>query len=255
MATSQTTNLNLIKYGAGTDNFIRTDYNGNMDKIDAYAGTTNQAITNINNTLIPYSEDPAASDMNSITSKAGVPYTGRWAGGSTSNAPINYNQGVYYGFKSSANYETQFAIDNSGNAYIRGKTGGTWNGWSLVSNNQNRYKSYDISSYFTIATNGASSCSGHIVCSFNNVTLTLELASQPLVVGENTLGTLSKFYPTISAAVKTEGIGFHGSTSSIGDLVRIGIDNTGVIKAYSSKAQTTTLRFSITYATSDSALV
>ena len=48
MATSETTNLQLVKYGAGTDNFIRTDYNGNLDKIDTFAGTTNQAITNLN---------------------------------------------------------------------------------------------------------------------------------------------------------------------------------------------------------------
>lgn len=47
MATSETTNLQLVKYGAGTDNFIRTDYNGNLDKIDTFAGNTNQAIANV----------------------------------------------------------------------------------------------------------------------------------------------------------------------------------------------------------------
>lgn len=47
MATSETTNLQLVKYGAGTDNFIRTDYNGNLDKIDTFAGNTNQAIGNL----------------------------------------------------------------------------------------------------------------------------------------------------------------------------------------------------------------
>ena len=48
MATSETTNLQLVKYGAGTDNFIRTDYNGNLDKIDTFAGNTNEAIGNLN---------------------------------------------------------------------------------------------------------------------------------------------------------------------------------------------------------------
>lgn len=47
MATSETTNLQLVKYGAGTDNFIRTDYNGNLDKIDTFAGNTNEAIANL----------------------------------------------------------------------------------------------------------------------------------------------------------------------------------------------------------------
>ena len=51
MATSETTNLQLVKYGAGTDNFVRTDYNGNLDKIDTFAGNTNEAITNINSNL------------------------------------------------------------------------------------------------------------------------------------------------------------------------------------------------------------
>ena len=51
MATSQTTNLQLTKYGAGTDNLLRSDYNGNLDKIDTFAGNTNQAIANINNAL------------------------------------------------------------------------------------------------------------------------------------------------------------------------------------------------------------
>lgn len=47
MATSETTNLQLVKYGAGTDNFIRTDYNGNLDKIDEFAGDTSQAIAEV----------------------------------------------------------------------------------------------------------------------------------------------------------------------------------------------------------------
>lgn len=49
MATSETTNLQLVKYGAGTDNFIRTDYNSNLDKIDTFAGNTNEAIGNLTN--------------------------------------------------------------------------------------------------------------------------------------------------------------------------------------------------------------
>lgn len=51
MATSETTNLQLVKYGAGTDNFIRTDYNGNLDKIDTFAGNTNQAIATLSDQI------------------------------------------------------------------------------------------------------------------------------------------------------------------------------------------------------------
>lgn len=53
MATSETTNLQLVKYGAGTDNFIRTDYNGNLDKIDTFAGNTNEAIGTLSNLKTP----------------------------------------------------------------------------------------------------------------------------------------------------------------------------------------------------------
>ena len=45
MASSQTQNLQLIEYGAGSDNFLRTDYNGNLTKIDEFAGKTNDSLS------------------------------------------------------------------------------------------------------------------------------------------------------------------------------------------------------------------
>ena len=61
MATSETTNLQLVKYGAGTDNFIRTDYNGNLDKIDTFAGNTNEAIANM-----------ATKETGTVTKESGI---------------------------------------------------------------------------------------------------------------------------------------------------------------------------------------
>lgn len=43
---ANTTNLNLVK-PAGTDHALVSDINGNMDLIDAFAGSTNTAIANI----------------------------------------------------------------------------------------------------------------------------------------------------------------------------------------------------------------
>ena len=61
MATSETTNLQLVKYGAGTDNFIRTDYNGNLDKIDTFAGNTNEAIDNLTVQSFGTAQNPITS--------------------------------------------------------------------------------------------------------------------------------------------------------------------------------------------------
>jgi hypothetical protein len=75
MATSETTNLQLVKYGAGTDNFIRTDYNGNLDKIDTFAGNTNQAITTLNThigdltSLTTTAKTSAVAAINEVNSK------------------------------------------------------------------------------------------------------------------------------------------------------------------------------------------
>lgn len=72
--------------------------------------------------------DTIVSNMNStpITLK---PYVGRWAGANTSNAPIGNSQGVYIGFASSANYQTQIAISNAGSVWVRKQTEGTWDSW------------------------------------------------------------------------------------------------------------------------------
>ena len=51
MASSQTQNLQLIEYGAGSDNFLRTDYNGNLTKIDNFAGQTNDSLSAVQNGL------------------------------------------------------------------------------------------------------------------------------------------------------------------------------------------------------------
>lgn len=82
MATSETTNLQLVKYGAGTDNFIRTDYNGNLDKIDTFAGNTNEAITTLNDNITPLSSTVDATSYTShvtvaanyILKSAGIVY-------------------------------------------------------------------------------------------------------------------------------------------------------------------------------------
>jgi ABC-type thiamine transport system substrate-binding protein len=107
MATSETTNLQLVKYGAGTDNFIRTDYNGNLDKIDAYAGTTNTAIANVLSNAVKV--------VNSVSTVAA---------GSSENISYPtgftidncYIIGVYYTTSSTRQYKNVTA--SLGNSYI-----------------------------------------------------------------------------------------------------------------------------------------
>lgn len=117
----------------GIQNNLTSD--STTDSLSAAQGKVlNTAIANINSKLIPYT-DAVISDMNSIAFTAGFPYLGRWVGSQTSNAPITNNQGVVFGYASSANYETQWAMDNSGYQFTRGKVGGTWGNWINLSKN------------------------------------------------------------------------------------------------------------------------
>ena len=72
--------------------------------------------------------DTVVSNMNSVPVTA-KPYVGRWTGAGSTNAPIANNSGVYIGFATSSNYQTQAAIDNQGILYIRGQINGTWQNW------------------------------------------------------------------------------------------------------------------------------
>lgn len=79
MATSETTNLQLVKYGAGTDNFIRTDYNGNLDKIDTFAGDTNQAIANKLDTANVYNGLDKSASGYALDARQGKALNGKMA--------------------------------------------------------------------------------------------------------------------------------------------------------------------------------
>jgi len=51
MASSQTPNLGLVEYGDRLDSLLRNDYNGNLTKIDNFAGQTDDSISAVQNGL------------------------------------------------------------------------------------------------------------------------------------------------------------------------------------------------------------
>lgn len=126
MATSETTNLQLVKYGAGTDNFIRTDYNGNLDKIDTFAGNTNEAIATLNSNSLHFIETVSTiSDCNSLTSGCG--YTGT----SASNSPENYSYVIALNFNGDV-FQIALGVTTS-NTFIRRYTNNVWTAWKKFS--------------------------------------------------------------------------------------------------------------------------
>lgn len=117
----------------GTDNQIlakngSTDYAGKWMNLADHPTITAQSEA-IAQRILYYS--PVATDMNS-TPIINTLYSGRWAGASTSHAPTTNGGGAYFGYASSANYQTQVAIDNFGIAYIRYQNAGTWYSWSVI---------------------------------------------------------------------------------------------------------------------------
>lgn len=126
---ANTTNLNLVK-PAGTDKALVSVLNSNSDKIDAFAGTTNQALSNKQD----YNPTTAA-DLHAITTRSKL-ISGKWVGNSTANAPINNNQGSFLFYASSDNYQTIVAMDDMGRVYTQGKVNGTWSDWDQLATNE-----------------------------------------------------------------------------------------------------------------------
>lgn len=131
MAKQTTTNLSLTKYSAGTDNFIRTDYNGNMDKIDQYAGTTNTAIADLE-------VRTAGTSSNPITNLNDIPQNSRGItcldssvapSGVGSSITLNYQK-----FGNSAGTSSTILLSRPGYLMLWANflASGTWQGWVLL---------------------------------------------------------------------------------------------------------------------------
>lgn len=125
MATSETTNLQLVKYGAGTDNFIRTDYNGNLDKIDTFAGNTNEAIASLNSNINTTYRDIYGTGSVNNCNDAEI---GKWYHiyPSASNVPIA-NTGILFTY---GNIADKHQICESASRYfVRRYTNDAWTNW------------------------------------------------------------------------------------------------------------------------------
>ena len=113
------------------------------------------------------------------------------------------------------------------------------------------YSSMPLQEYFTGA-EGVSDISGTILVFGNTVTIVGQIGGLTLAQGANVLGNLSKYFPSYEGANYST-VGFAGTASTMGALVRVNIANGtsgGTITAYASAAVTGTLRFTATFSTS-----
>jgi len=129
---ANTTNLNLAK-PAGKDKALVSVLNSNSDKIDAWAGSTNQAISNIrqNEIVIPITEN---TDLNTLTTPG---YYNLYGAKSLVNAPASgaNRLGLLVQRAESTQYVYQIATDNVNDAtgvYVRSCKGGTWSAWQQL---------------------------------------------------------------------------------------------------------------------------
>jgi len=126
---ANTTNLNLAK-PAGTDKALVSVLNSNSDKIDAWAGTTNQALSNKDYLKMPQVATAAAAwalhtDLQRWT--CFVP-------SSASDIPTS-NGYFVESIRYSANYGVQIATRDSTNdaeMYIRRINQGNWGAWQQL---------------------------------------------------------------------------------------------------------------------------
>lgn len=68
---ASTQNLNLVK-PAGTDKALVSVINSNSDKIDAFAGTTNQAISTLNSNLTNIKNQLSGSQLDALPSTSSL---------------------------------------------------------------------------------------------------------------------------------------------------------------------------------------
>ena len=130
---SYTTNLNLIK-PADSDSYDVANDNGNMDKIDVWAGTTNTAIGNKadkSNTFTSQRSTSGSVDCN------GYNKTGSYYGTWTSNYPTGASASGYLVVimldTETANYCKQYYTPYNSNAtYLRTNNNGTWTSWEQL---------------------------------------------------------------------------------------------------------------------------
>jgi hypothetical protein len=119
---ANTANLNLAK-PAGTDKALVSVLNSNSDKIDAWAGTTNQALSNVEDKLSYVSD--SVSDLNTLS----VGSMGRVtlaAGVSPTGGAINVQ---YVCMGESARKTIIACVVNTTRTFVNTALNNTWLGW------------------------------------------------------------------------------------------------------------------------------
>jgi hypothetical protein len=145
---ANTTNLNLEK-PIGTDQALVSVINSNMDKIDTFAGSTNQALSNVNNALsgADIINNQSDKDLNHYVT------TSAWRIGNVSkltNGPVWTLAGATGDLYVRANgsYISQIFVGNAGLATRLSADGGsTWNDWAGYATKSNAITTQKVSGY------------------------------------------------------------------------------------------------------------
>lgn len=130
---ANTTNLDLVK-PAGTDKALVSVLNANSDKIDAFAGSTNQALGNL-------TTPATASDLNTVTTTCVV-----YANDSTNHRPHDWCIVYTYAVNSTTISQMAFCVSDSIVYYRRNN--GSWSDWIVLNPSRK-----SILSQLTVANN------------------------------------------------------------------------------------------------------
>lgn len=193
---ADTTNLNLHKPARTDLVSVVTDINNNMDKIDAYVGTTNEAIASYTKTdgTLQYI---TSGDVRSIN-KSGRYYVG----GSVSNLPSAsaHYVDVYVYDTSNGGYKHLVACkQQDGTVYTCKCSAGTWTAWQQLA-----IKSDTESGVTQISANGTTISFTNTHTAAPIITVTVSAATSaitPIITARTATDFTVKLYNTSNTAV------------------------------------------------------
>lgn len=137
----------------------------------------------------------------------------------------------------------------NGHSYFATINNSILSDWNEVAHNSKiAYRSVGLPDVLT-RDDGSTDISGRMTIVGNQITIVAQLGGLSLSAGQTKIGVLSKGAIGFNTVVTA--IGTVGSASVMGTFVRVAIDNSGNIFAYAESAVSGTLRFTVSYGTTD----
>lgn len=116
-------------------------------------------------------------------------------------------------------------------------------------NSKTTYSSYPLANYFTRNTETTGDASGRIIKFGNCVTIVAQVGGVAVTSsGGVVIGNLTNYAPS---AYEVHGVGMIGTGSNGGTPVRLNVATNGDITVYGTTSTTATIRFSVSYVTSN----